>query len=246
MVRVQGGGDAREPSRRSRSPGEGGGPVTACSRRCGGRRPAAGCRGRAVVSRALVAPGRVVGGENPVPGRATGPPAPWPVPSLSGRTVPACGRTAGAAVASRWAEASVLTARGRGGRLIHSRPPAEPADGARSGRGVLPARRGKAPGRERAPRRGKTPRAGLWGCWAARAARRDRRRPGGRSGPPRGAAERRTTPGTRRAARRPRRRPGARSAPRKPGRAVRTAASRGRGLLPGRDGRSRRGGCQAR
>jgi len=175
-------GRARRPSRRSRSPGEGGVTGHGVLERCAGRRPAAGCRGRAVFRWVLVAPGREVGGENRAPAWASGRPVPGPVPSLSGRTVPACGRTAGAAVASRWAEASVLTAPGRGGRLIHSRPAAEPADGARSGRDVLPARRGKTPGRERAPRRGKTPRAGLWGCWAARAAGRGRRPVAARSG----------------------------------------------------------------
>jgi hypothetical protein len=134
-------------------------PVSAYSGRCGGRRPAAGCRGRAAVSRARGELGTGAAGGIPWPGWRTGHPALWPVPSPSGRTVPAWRMTAGAVVASRLAEASVLKAPGRGGRLGHFRPPAEPADGARGGRDVLPARRGKTPGRERAPQRGKASRA---------------------------------------------------------------------------------------
>ena len=122
-----------------------------------------------------------------------------------------------AAVASRWAEASVLTAPERGGRLAHSRPPAEPADGARAGRDVLPARRGKTPGRETSAEAGEGVTGWTVGVLGssrsttgASTTRREIRAPGG-------AAGRRTRPGTRRARRRPRGRRGAAARPGNPG-----------------------------
>ncbi len=152
----------------------------------GGRRPAAGCRGRACCCSAAVP---IVRGTSSIRSPATGSAAPVRESLAPGRAPghresgPARSPTAtsGTRQASRWPSSvqAVHPVLRRGRPLL------------RGGSAAVPASRPTTPDRgEEAPRRGKAPRAGSWGCWAVRAAprvgrpsaapgrRRDRPRPG--------------------------------------------------------------------
>jgi hypothetical protein len=176
---------------------------------CGGRRPAAGCRGRATAS---VRRGSAYlgGGEQALTGTSSRrSPGTWHVApvrenrgpdSTAGRRVPgpvrSVHRTPGTAGASRWLGSvqGVHSVLRRGRPLLHGGPAASTAVRPGPDRG------------EAAPQRGKTPRAGSWGCWASPAAPRGGRpaawEPDGRGHPRRG---------TRRRLRRPRGRRGGRA-----------------------------------
>jgi hypothetical protein len=202
-------GRARGPSRRFRSPGEEGNRSRRARGECGGRRPAAGCRGRATAS---VRRGSAYlgGGEQALTGTSSRrSPGTWHVAparenrgpdSTAGRRVPgpvrSVHRTPRTAGASRWLGSvqGVHSVLRRGRPLLHGGPAASTAVRPGPDRG------------EAAPQRGKTPRAGSWGCWASPAAPRGGRpaawEPDGPGHPRRG---------TRRRLRRPRGRRGGRA-----------------------------------